>query len=155
MHPIVILECLFESRDDLVATGQYLIVRVGSAHDVLDQLSKHVQICQVFSHKETGNAWTFESDKTISAWCRKRGIPWTEAWKNGVVRRLKDRNGWARNWSRRMNAPMVDGTLRLEPLPELEPAQSRPQEIWAYQKTDARTGRAADVGPVLKRCRVS
>ena len=120
-HYQFISECLAELRDDLAAVGQPLILRVGAVRDVLEQLSKQVQIRQIFSHEETGNAWTFERDKAVQAWCRERGVPWTEAWQNGVVRRLKNRNGWARNWSRRMHAPLADGPLRLEPLSNLEP----------------------------------
>ena len=114
-------ECLAELRDDLAAIGQPLIVRVGEARDVLEQLSNHVQIRLMFSHEETGNAWTFERDKAVQAWCRERGVPWTEIWQNGVVRRLKNRNGWASNWSQRMRAHVFDGPLSLQHLPELEP----------------------------------
>jgi len=114
-------ECLAELRADLAAIGQPLILRVGAARDVLDQLSNQVQVRLILSHEETGNAWTFERDKAVQAWCRERGVPWTEIWQNGVVRGLKDRNGWARNWSQRMHAPMLDGPLSLQHLPELEP----------------------------------
>ena len=122
-HFQFISECLAELRDDLAALGQPLILRAGAARDVLDQLSKQFQIGHIFSHEETGNAWTFERDKAVKAWCRERGVPWTEVWQNGVVRRLKDRNGWARNWSRRMHAPLAAGPLCLEPLPGLELGQ--------------------------------
>ncbi len=118
-HYQFISECLAELRDDLATIGQPLILRVGAARDVLDQLSNQVQIRQIFSHEETGNAWTFERDKAVQAWCREKGVPWTEVWQNGVVRRLKNRDGWARNWSQRMHAPSVNGPLSLEPLPNL------------------------------------
>ena len=118
-HYQFISECLAELRDDLATIGQPLIVRVGAARDVLDQLFNQVHIRQIFSHEETANAWTFERDKAVQAWCREKGVPWTEAWQNGVVRRLKNRDGWARNWSQRMHAPSADGPLSLEPLPNL------------------------------------
>ncbi len=120
-HYQFISECLAELRDDMTRIGQPLIVRVGAARDVLDQLSAKFQIHQIFSHEETGNAWTFERDRAVRAWCRERGVLWTEVWQNGVSRGLKNRDGWARNWSQRMQAPVADGPHSLEPLPNLKP----------------------------------
>ena len=61
----------------------------------------------LWSHEETGGAWTFERDKAVKRWAREAGIPWTEHVQNGVVRRLKDRNGWARRWDQLMAEPIV------------------------------------------------
>jgi deoxyribodipyrimidine photo-lyase len=47
------------------------------------------------SHEETGNAWTFARDREVMRWCREHGIPWDEYPTNGVVRRLRERDGWA------------------------------------------------------------
>ncbi len=125
-HYQFVSDCLSELRDDLARAGQPLIIRTGRVLDVLEELSGQVEIRQIFSHEETGNAWTFARDKAVQAWCREKGIPWTEIWQNGVVRRLKDRNGWAGNWSRRMRMPLNTGKLSLEPLTEIAPGQIPP-----------------------------
>ena len=124
-HYQFLSECLSELRDDLTAVGQPLIVRMGAVRDVFDQLAEQFKLCQIFSHEETGNAWTFQRDRAVREWCRERGIPWTETWQNGVVRGLKDRNGWSNNWNGRMTTPIA-GQVKLKPLTEIEPGPIPP-----------------------------
>ena len=98
---------------------------MGAVRDVFDQLAEQFKLCQIFSHEETGNAWTFQRDRAVREWCRERGIPWTETWQNGVVRGLKDRNGWSNNWNGRMTTPIA-GQVKLKPLTEIEPGPIPP-----------------------------
>ena len=90
-----IAEALQELRDDLAVCGQPLVVRTGNMTQVLEALSRHVQIDEIWSHEETGNDWTFKRDQQVAAWCRAQGILWTEIRNHGVQRRLASRNGWA------------------------------------------------------------
>ena len=74
-HYQFLSECLSELRDDLTAVGQPLIVRMGAVRDVFDQLAEQFKICQIFSHEETGNAWTFQRDRAVGEWCREEAYP--------------------------------------------------------------------------------
>ncbi len=89
-------ECLAGLRRELGGLGAALTVRVGDAVQVLDALSRDHGVQHLVSHEETGNAWTFARDLRVADWAREAGIPWTECVQNGVVRRLKDRNGWSK-----------------------------------------------------------
>ncbi|MFN3630023.1 MAG: deoxyribodipyrimidine photo-lyase/cryptochrome family protein [Casimicrobiaceae bacterium] len=62
----------------------------------------------LFSHEETGNAWTYARDRAVARLCREHGIRFRE-WPNGaVVRRLDSRNRWSAHWLERMSAqPLV------------------------------------------------
>lgn len=91
-------ECLNELRRDLASIGQSLIIKMGNTPDVLAKLHSEIGISALWSHEETGNAWTYERDKQVAAWCRENGIPWTEEKQNGVVRGLTNRDGWASRW---------------------------------------------------------
>ena len=88
-HYQFISECLVELRDDMTRIGQPLIVRVGAARDVLDQLSANFRIHQIFSHEETGNAWTYERDKAVRAWCRERQVLGQKSGKTGFCAVLR------------------------------------------------------------------
>jgi deoxyribodipyrimidine photo-lyase len=74
----------------------------------------------VWSHEETGNAVTFARDRAVGRWAREQGVRWTEFPQNGVVRRLRSRDGWAQGWNERMGAPVVrtpeKGAARAWPL---------------------------------------
>ena len=72
------------------------------------------------SHEETGNWASFERDKAVASWCRANGVGWAELPQNNVVRRLKDRDQWARHWDARMAQsvlPTPVDAIRQRPLP--------------------------------------
>ncbi len=110
-------DCLVELRDDLLRSGQALIVRQGDAVSILARLHRQHRIAGLFAHEETGNDWTFARDKAVAAWARQSGVAFHEFSQNGVIRKLKTRDGWARCWDATMLQPQTPAPL-LTPLAE-------------------------------------
>jgi deoxyribodipyrimidine photo-lyase len=114
-------------RERLAARGLPLWVRAGEATAVLQGLQQTFNFSHLFSHEETGPGWSYERDRAVGTWCRARGVAWTEWPQTGVVRRLRDRRGWAGRWQARMDADPVAAPDRwrgvdvpaLAPLPTL------------------------------------
>jgi deoxyribodipyrimidine photo-lyase len=46
-----------------------LLIRIGDVLAVLDDLYQRIGAFTLWSHQETGNAWTYERDKQVGAWC--------------------------------------------------------------------------------------
>ena len=46
--------------------------------------------------KSAGNKWTYDRDKAVVHWCQRNNVPLHESPYNGVVRRLRNRDQWAR-----------------------------------------------------------
>ena len=111
-----IAETLSELRADLGALGQPLILRFGQIKDVLSQLKHERLIDGLWSHEETGNAWTYQRDLEVAAWCKEHAIRWTELQNHGVVRGLKSRDGWAGRWDQFMDRPVCK-PVPLAPIP--------------------------------------
>ena len=103
-HWCFVNDCLHELDASLAALGQRLILRIGEVTDVLDELSRHVQIQAIYAHEETGDAWTYARDRKMHAYCQRAKIPFRESPANGVVRRLKNRNDWAAIRHQRMQS---------------------------------------------------
>lgn len=101
-------DSLVELNQALGAAGQPLSVLYGDVIGVFETLVKAHNINAIWSHEETGNAWSYERDKMVSEWCRHKGVPWYEIPGNGVIRRLKSRNGWANNWDVVMARPLSE-----------------------------------------------
>jgi deoxyribodipyrimidine photo-lyase len=112
-------ESLAELTDALADLGQPLVLRTGEAVEVLEDLRRSHRVAALWSHEETGNAWTFARDRAVGAWAREHGIPWHELPQTGVVRRLRNRDGWARRWQRRMRRPILAAPRRLPALPDI------------------------------------
>jgi deoxyribodipyrimidine photo-lyase len=108
-------ECLIELRDDLAAFGQPLIVRQGDVVTILARLNRTYQIAALFAHEETGNDWTFARDKAVIQWAQDAKILFHEFAQNGVIRRIKSRDGWAAQWDKTMARPQVAAPV-LRPL---------------------------------------
>ena len=118
-HWAFVAECLAELKSDLARLGQPLVICTGDIIEVLETIHRRHGVADLWSHEETGNAWTFARDRAVAAWARAHGIAWHELPQHGVVRRLDSRNGWAAAWDRQMAEPQ---TLppRLKPVPGIE-----------------------------------
>ncbi|MGY6644587.1 MAG: FAD-binding domain-containing protein [Salinarimonas sp.] len=120
-HYVFLAETLDSLRDDLARLGQPLVVRIGNACDVFSALAANHGIASLYAHEETGNAWTYMRDRAVAAWCRERGIAFYEQPQSGVIRRLADRNGWARRRDAFMRRPPVVAPSALPTLAGLDP----------------------------------
>ncbi|HAN30799.1 MAG TPA: deoxyribodipyrimidine photolyase [Myxococcales bacterium] len=115
-------QSLLSLASSLEQRGGALIVRVGTALEVLDSLYDSLRFTDLWSHEETGVQWTFERDRTVARWCREKGVQWHEEPNNGVVRRLASRDGWSGIWQKRMKRKIVQAPVGLDsPLPPEHP----------------------------------
>jgi deoxyribodipyrimidine photo-lyase len=110
-----VAEALAELQASLAAQGQPLVIRVGDVVEILSELAARHRIAGLHAHEETGNAWTYQRDRRVAAWCRDRGIPFREYRQNGVERGTTSRNGWAKRWDALMAQP-VETPPRLGPI---------------------------------------
>ena len=107
VHLSCVNACLSALHERLLALGGHLVTRVGDAVDVLDRLHEEIKFDRIVSHQETGNMVTFERDKAVRRWARKNGARWDEFAQDGVVRGLKSRDGWSRQWDSAMRSPIL------------------------------------------------
>jgi len=119
-HYAFMCACALELDETLARLGARLVVRVGPVVNVLADLKRRHGIADLWSHEETGNAWTYRRDLDVGAWCRANGVRWHELPQNGVVRRLKSRNGWAKRWDREMAKPATPEPPAIEYASQLE-----------------------------------
>ena len=76
----------------LNAMGAELNILCGEAVDVFEYIRQQDGFDALFSHEETGSDITFTRDKAIKQWAAKHQIHWHEAYQNGVIRGLVDRD---------------------------------------------------------------
>jgi deoxyribodipyrimidine photo-lyase len=94
-HWLFIRESLVELRREFRLRNSDLIVRVGDAVSVLQNIREQHGAFSLYSHEETGNAWSYERDKAVAAWCAANSIDWLEFQGSGVKRRLASRDLWS------------------------------------------------------------
>jgi len=110
-------ECLQEldlEVGKLAGRRKGLVTRIGDAVQVLEQLHRQYGIDALWAHQETGNGWTFERDKRVRRWARRHGITFHEVPQDGVIRGLREREGWREAWNAFVAQPPLPPPARVE-----------------------------------------
>ena len=74
-----LIESLRELHASLRALGSTLYILTGDTCEILDQIYKQAPFEGLYSHEETGNAYTFQRDKKVAAWCKAQKLKWHES----------------------------------------------------------------------------
>ena len=82
----------------LKKAGHSLSVLEGDTLAILKQISDNFDIQSIFSYQETGLNFSYTIDKSIKKWVSYKRISWYEFQQNGVIRGLKNRIDWVKNW---------------------------------------------------------
>lgn len=126
---VFLQQSLQELDQSLSKIGQGLVIKIGKAVDVLEDLHARHNIKTLWSHQETWNGWTYTRDKAVKEWTQQNGIPWHEPSQNGVIRRLRDRNGWAVRWYQMMKRPILKASHSFTPFSEPSDSLPEPEEL--------------------------
>jgi deoxyribodipyrimidine photo-lyase len=118
-HWEFIRESLLELRNALADLGAPLIVRTGDAVQVLSELRTELEgrIQALWAHEETGNGWTYARDRDVLRWATTHGVRVNEMPRDGIVRRLKDRD----EWGKLASAQFAGALLQPPPLRAVQP----------------------------------
>ena len=116
LHWDFIRESLLDVQSALRERGAVLQVIIGDAVTVLNALHEQYQFTTLWAHEETGNAITYRRDQSVTAWTKESGVSFKELPQNGVIRGLEDRDGWAKQWERRMSSPIYEAPSRIQSL---------------------------------------
>lgn len=108
LHWNFIRESLTDMEEHLLALGGQLLWDIGDCLERLESWRKAYGFRHLWAHEETGNQWTFERDKAVRRWAKTHNIDFRECPTNGVVRGLRNRDGWSRTWENRMAQPLYN-----------------------------------------------
>ena len=100
---IFLRDCLKDLNRELEKIGQKLIIKTGDALEIFNDINSQYGIKEIWSHQETWNYWTYKRDLRLKDWFKLNNIKWNEVTQNGVIRGLKNRDGWSKEWQKRMN----------------------------------------------------
>lgn len=79
----------------------------GEAGEIFTFLAGQFRINTVFSYQESGIQLTWDRDKRLKRLFRKKGINWREDQRDGVIRGIKNRQGWDKRWREMVEAPVI------------------------------------------------
>jgi deoxyribodipyrimidine photo-lyase len=77
---------------------------------VFTYLNERFDIKNLFSFRESGIKSTWQRDKNVSQFCKTNTIVWHESQRDGILRGIKNRDTWNKQWHTTMHQPVVQNT---------------------------------------------
>ncbi|GAL63662.1 cryptochrome/deoxyribodipyrimidine photo-lyase family protein [Algibacter lectus] len=90
----------------------------GEALTVFQYLNNIFNIKSVFSYQESGIQITWQRDKEIANFCKENTILWKQLQRDGIIRGLKNRDTWNKQWHQTMHTPIIKNNYSIS---EIEP----------------------------------
>ena len=120
----------------------------GISPEIFEYLAGTTTLNKVFSYQETGIRLSWDRDKAVRKILFSHGIEWVEFPSNGIIRGIKNRQGWDKRWFETMNGSQIHNKYSQNqlvplnhpfPLPaELEPSlQNYPAQYQPAGETKA------------------
>lgn len=109
-HWRFIYESIQEMQSKLQSVGTQIYFFHNEVQAVFEELIKVYEVKTVFSHQEIGNKLTFDRDIAMQSFFDTHNISWKQSQMHGVIRRLKSRKDWDKQWEQVMRAvpKMID-----------------------------------------------
>ena len=127
LHWNFIREGLLDLQNAIRRLGGELVWAKGDIIELLEKWRVEYGFMELWAHEETGNQWTYDRDRRVRAWAHHQRIAFKECPNNGVVRRLKSRDGWSRIWEERMARPCLAAPHEIQWIRPTEPLPPLPE----------------------------
>lgn len=105
-HIHFIKQSLVDLQRQLMFYDTKILVVEGEILSVLEKLHTNHPIQTLFSHQETGMKMTFDRDKRVARWCKRKGVAWEQSIQNGIFRGIQNRKRWKNDWVDYINQPI-------------------------------------------------
>lgn len=101
-----------EIKFELLQYNIPLYILQGNSKDIFELLFKTYSVSSVFSYQESGTQLSFERDKEIKIICNANHTQWIEFQRDGILRGIKNRQGWDKAWFEKMHSQLTEIQLQ-------------------------------------------
>ena len=109
-------------------------IMYAEALEVFKYLNTEFEVKNVFSYQESGIQLTWKRDKEVGLFFKKNKIHWQEFQRDGVLRGIKNRDNWNKQWRSKMHAPVIKNNYSLSELEALSHSFLLPEKLEAELK---------------------
>ena len=107
---------LLQLNKKLHEYNKEVIIYHTSAIAALASINKQFEIVNIFSYQESGIQLTYDTDKLVKSYCNDNNIQWQQSQRDGIVRGIKNRSGWDKQWYATMHTPIVENKFSVQEL---------------------------------------
>jgi deoxyribodipyrimidine photo-lyase len=91
----------------LAPFNRNVTVFYGEAVNVFKYLKESFDIRGLFSFRESGTQRTWQRDKQVHSFCKQHHIEWQESQRDGILRGIKNRDAWNKQWHVAMHSEVI------------------------------------------------
>ena len=110
-HLRFIYRSILEINEEWKNHGREVLCCHAGAVEVFQLLAQNYDIQSVFSHQEIGTQITWDRDKAVAKIFKAHNINWSESPRDGIIRGIRTRVGWDRQWYVTMNQLQVANVM--------------------------------------------
>lgn len=113
------LQGLIQMKQTLRFYGTDLDICYGYSQLIFDYFCAQYDIKTVFSYQESGTNLSWKIDKKVAIVLQEYNVKWVQFQRDGILRGIKNRDGWETNWYHVMHSPVHDNRFsprRFEPI---------------------------------------
>ena len=107
-------QSLLEINKKLNAYNKAVIIFNTDIITVFDTIQSQFIIKTIFSYQESGIQLTYDRDKWVNKYCRANQIVWNESQSDGIIRGIKNRVGWDKQWYTNMHQPVIVNQFKVQ-----------------------------------------
>ncbi len=101
----------------------------GEAMQVFEHITKNFTINTIFSFQESGTETTWQRDREVKLFCAQNQINWQESQRDGILRGIKNRNNWSKQWHKEMQSPIIQNSYSVSPKIKITHSFLLPKEL--------------------------
>ena len=85
----------------------------GEAFEVFSFFNKSFNVNSILSYQESGVEFSWVRDKKIQQLCKLNKIYWCQFQRDGIIRGIKTRKNWRKNWNLKMAQPIIKNNFSI------------------------------------------
>jgi deoxyribodipyrimidine photo-lyase len=106
-HLQFVYQSLIALNKNLAPYNRKVDVLYTEALEAFEFLQKIYEIKNIYSYRESGTQITWQRDKKIKSYTKKHHIKWEESQRDGILRGIKNRDNWNKQWHITMHKPVI------------------------------------------------
>ena len=111
-HLGFIYNSLIDINKKLSPFNKEVEILYGPSLDIFQHLLSQYKIKNIFSYQESGIKQSWQRDIKVRNFCNENSINWIEFQRDGIIRGIKDRKNWNKNWHIQMHSQIIENSFK-------------------------------------------
>jgi len=111
-HLGFIYNSLIDINKKLSSFNKQVEILYGPSLNIFKCLVSQYKIENIFSYQESGIRKSWQRDIKVKKFCNENSINWIEFQRDGIIRGIKDRKNWNKNWHVKMHSQIIKNSFK-------------------------------------------